>query len=75
MASPRNEPSNVALHAMEFSYARLLEIEALLKVLLNNTGLGQVDRTRIQAARLAASRGRERIVEAHPKAPKKATKW
>lgn len=75
MASPRNEPSNVALHAMEFSYARLLEIEALLKLLLNNTGLGQVDRTRIQAARLAASRGRERIVEAHPNARKKATKW
>ena len=71
---PRERPNN-AMWALEFNYARHLEIEGLMRLVLKSTTLSQLDRTRIQAARLAASRGRERIVEVHPKAPKKATKW
>lgn len=75
MATKRRPIPNTALWALEFNYARLVEIEALLKQVIAVTGLSQSDRTRIQAARLAASRGRERIVQAHPTAPDKAVKW
>lgn len=75
MASKPRPIPNKALWALEFAYARQVEVEALLVQVLKSTSLSQHDRARIQATRLAASRTREQIVKAHPGAPGKAVKW
>lgn len=72
----RRDLPNAALWGFEYAYARMQEVEReLAAIMADNTLPRAVVNRRVQAARLAVSKARERIVEVHPRAPQRAPKW